>query len=69
MVFGNKKLKELREAKGISQEEFAAELGVSRVTVSHWETGSNSPSLEKIGEIGSFFGVPPKYFINESQNQ
>jgi len=66
MRFGSKKFRELREAKGLSQEDLAGKLGVSRVTISHWESEVNAPSLTKIGEIGQFFGIPAKFFIEEN---
>ena len=39
-----KDIKELREALGMTQEEFAREVGVSFSTVSRWETGRGQPS-------------------------
>ena len=38
--------KELREALGLSQEELASKVGLSRQSLSYMETGSSSPSLE-----------------------
>ncbi len=37
-------IRELREALGVTQEEFARELGVSLTTVSRWENGHGKPS-------------------------
>lgn len=50
----NMDIKELRKAKGLSQEELAKAVGVSREQVSRWETGSNPPTeknVEKLKEI------------------
>jgi DNA-binding transcriptional regulator YiaG len=37
--------KEIRMAKGLSQEEFAKELGICSQCVSNWETGISKPSI------------------------
>ena len=44
-----KKLRKLRERVGLSQEELARRLGVTRVTVTRWENGTRRPS--KIAEL------------------
>ena len=51
------KIKELRKAKGISQEILANYLGVSFQAVSKWENGSTLPDVTMIPAIASFFGV------------
>lgn len=50
-------LKELRNKKGITQEAFAEELGVSGRTVSRWETGSNMPDLDILIQIADYYDV------------
>lgn len=47
----------LRKAKGYSQEELAFELGVSRQSVSKWESGMSTPELERLIEIAEFYQV------------
>lgn len=47
----------LRRKKGWSQEQFAERVGVSRQTVSKWETGASIPELEKLVTISQCFGV------------
>ena len=42
------RIQQLRKRKGISQEELADRIGVSRQAVSKWESGQTSPDLEKI---------------------
>ena len=44
-------IKEIRLKNGMSQEEFAERIGVSRQTVINWEKGKSLPSVEKIGVI------------------
>ena len=47
----------LRRKQGWSQEQFAERVGVSRQTVSKWETGTSVPELEKLVAISRCFGV------------
>lgn len=51
------KLYELRKASGLSQEELAEKLGVSRQAVSKWESGAAQPEIGKLGELSRIFGV------------
>ena len=48
----------LRKLKGITQEELADTVGVSRQSVSKWETGDAFPETEKIIQLCDIFGVP-----------
>ena len=41
----------LRKQKGLSQEELAYQLGISRQSVSKWESGTSVPELERLVEI------------------
>ena len=50
-------LKELRKAKGLTQEQLAEVLNVSGRTVSRWETGSNMPDISMLVEIAVFYDV------------
>ena len=50
-------LKELRKAKGLTQEQLAEVLNVSNRTVSRWETGSNMPDISMLVEIAVFYDV------------
>ena len=47
------KLKELRKSKNVSQEKFAAYLGVSYQAVSKWENGVTSPDILLLPDIGT----------------
>ena len=53
----NEKLQELRKQKGITQEELAKELFVSRTAVSKWESGRGYPSIDSLKAIAKFFSV------------
>lgn len=56
MMF-NDNLNKYRKQKGLSQEELAFRLGVSRQSVSKWESGQSTPELERIIEIADLFGI------------
>ncbi len=51
------KLYELRRAAGLSQEELAEKLSVSRQAVSKWENGAAQPELSKLVELSRLYGV------------
>ena len=51
------KLYELRRASGMSQEELAEKLGVSRQAVSKWESGATQPELPKLIELSKIYQV------------
>lgn len=53
----NEKLQELRKQKGLTQEELAECLYVSRTAISKWESGRGYPSIESLKMISKFFSV------------
>lgn len=53
----NEKLQELRKRKGLTQEELAEALFVSRTAVSKWESGRGYPNIDSLKAIAKFFGV------------
>ena len=53
----NEKLQELRKQKGITQEELAESLYVSRTAISKWESGRGYPNIESLKAIAKFFSV------------
>jgi len=53
----SEKLQELRKQKGITQEELADKLCVSRSAVSKWEIGRGYPSLDSLKDIAKFFSL------------
>ena len=53
----NEKLQELRKSKGMTQEELAEALYVSRTAISKWESGRGTPSIESLKQISAFFSV------------
>ncbi len=53
----NEKLQELRKNKGLTQEELAEILYVSRTAISKWESGRGYPNIESLKELSKFFEV------------
>ena len=53
----HEKLQELRRQKGLTQEQLAQELYVSRTAVSKWESGRGYPNIDSLQAIARFFGL------------
>lgn len=53
----NEKLQELRKQKGLTQEQLAEQLYVSRTAISKWESGRGFPNIESLKAIAKFFKV------------
>lgn len=53
----HEKLQELRKNRGLTQEELAEALFVSRTAISKWESGRGYPSIDSLKEISSYFSV------------
>ena len=55
----------LRKLNHLSQEELAEKLGISRQTLSKYETGESVPDIEKCKAIADVFGVTLDDLVNE----
>ena len=53
----NEKLQELRKRKGLTQEELAQQLYVSRTAISKWESAKGYPNIDSLKEISKYFSV------------
>lgn len=51
------KLQSLRKSKGISQEQLAELLDVSRQSISKWESGQNYPEIDKLIKLSDLFDI------------
>ena len=60
------KLSELRKSAGLSQEELATKVGVSRQTVFKWESGLSSPSMDNILVLCRLFSVSADELIGNT---
>lgn len=59
------KIISLRKSRGMSQEELAEKLNVSRQAVSRWEVGSAMPDAGNILQLSRLFGVTADYLLND----
>lgn len=53
----HEKLQRLRKDRGLTQEELAEKLYVSRAAVSKWELGRGYPNIESLKDLAAFFSV------------
>ena len=60
----HEKLQALRRQRGLTQEELAAELFVSRTAISKWESGRGYPSIDSLKAISGFFSVSIDAFLS-----
>ena len=65
------RIQSLRKSKGISQEELADKIGVSRQTVSKWESEHSVPDIDRIIALSDYFEVTSDYLLKgiESNKQ
>lgn len=68
MGFGGK-LVEARKEKGLSQEQLADKLGVSRQAVSRWEAGNVLPDVNNLKKISELFEISADYLLNDDCTQ
>lgn len=58
-----KTIKDLRQKRGITQEEFSEAMHVSVQTVSRWENGVNAPDLSILAQLAVYFNVTADYLL------
>jgi transcriptional regulator with XRE-family HTH domain len=63
------RIQNLRKSKGISQEELADKIGVSRQSVSKWESEQSVPDIDKIIIMSDFFEVTTDYILKGIENK
>ena len=61
----SEKLVRLRKSRGLTQENLAERLGVSRQAVARWEAGETTPELKTLIGICEVFGVSADYLIHD----
>ena len=65
----SEKLYTLRKKSGLSQEQLAEQLGVSRQAISKWESGQSMPESEKLIAISDYFGISLDHLLKEVDTQ
>ena len=68
MTLGQRIQKGRKEA-GLSQEELAEQLGVSRQAVSRWENDNGYPEMEKIIRLSQIYQVSLDYLVGNEQEK
>lgn len=63
----NEKIFQCRKRSGLSQEELADRVGVSRQAVSKWELGTALPELDKLKLLAKTFGVSTDWLLDDEQ--
>ena len=63
------RIQNLRKLRGISQEQLADRLGVSRQTISKWESEQSTPDMEKIILLSDYFEVTTDYLLKGIEKQ
>lgn len=60
------RLKELREETGTSQQTLAKTLNMSKMAISHWESGHSEPSINQLIKLSDFFDVTVDYLVGKN---
>ena len=68
MTLGNK-IYRLRTQAGLSQEELAEQMGVSRQSVSKWETDASIPELDKLIQLSKLFEITLDSLVQDEPAQ
>ena len=70
VVYGlAQRLRDLRETKKLSQEVIATRIGVTKSTISSYETGTISPTLENLTKLAGVYGVTTDYLLGRDNRR
>lgn len=61
------RIQQLRKARGISQEELAEKIGITRQAVSKWESGQSAPDVDRIIAMSDYFEVTTDYLLKGTE--
>jgi len=68
MTLGEKLL-QLRKSKGLSQEQLAVQITVSRQAISKWELGEAMPDTDNVVQLSKIFNVSTDYLLNDNYGE
>ena len=63
----SEKILKLRKVNNLSQEQLAEQLGVSRQSISKWESGQSTPEIEKLSMLSDIFNVTIDHLVKPSE--
>ena len=63
-----KRLKDIREAAGLTQDQLAKELKVSRGAISYYEKAERTPDIEFLDRVSYYFGLPLDFLLGDTDN-
>ncbi|MDE7191059.1 MAG: helix-turn-helix domain-containing protein [Clostridia bacterium] len=62
----NKRLKEMRTSKNLSQDQLAQKTNLTQTSINHWENGKCQPNANAIVALARYFGVTTDYLLGET---
>ncbi len=62
-----KRIRELREEKGINQKKLAEEIGVAQSAISQWESGINEPKASYVCYLADYFDVSADFLLGREE--
>lgn len=68
MILFKERLKDLRLERNISQQELGRIVNMSKMAISHWESGHSEPSIAQLIVLSNFFEVSVDYLIGKTDN-
>ena len=61
------KLKQLRKARNLKQDDIALLFGISRGSVSNWEKNRRKPNIHQLEELAKYYNISLDYFAEETK--
>ena len=65
MISFKERLKDLRIERNLSQQDIGNKVNMSKMAISHWESGHSEPSIAQLILLSEFFGVSVDYLIGK----
>lgn len=62
-------IRRLRQERGLCQEELGRRIGASKQSVSNWENGNITPSIDLLLRLADFFGVSTDYLLGRNSQR